>query len=774
MDLTTEQSAILLQQDSSFRIIAAAGSGKTTTLTLYVRDALHQGLLATSIIFITFTRLAAYDIKVKIHKLIGPSTNIFFGTFHAVMFRMMRAANISLPDPEYLYDSCMERNVEFVLSQLRTPTTALLTYLQSFRILVVDEFQDLDPHQFEFVSLLKRIQPALRIVAIGDMAQNIYSFRGTSNEFLRRLLKEEIVPELATFNLTTNFRSNAAILRAVNTVFAEEIRNEHILPMIAAKQGGDRPRYYEYSESNGRIGEYEEQVVSVLVPVIEAAKVAGKSVVLIFPVLKCISREIITALLHNRLPYVDFHRIAKEDATSSIVEIAYDPHESSAPVQWSTFHASKGLEWDIVALINVSDDVYTLRPDEIENEVFLTEKTNLLYVGMTRPMEQLLIFAKGRRHRLLARLGEGLASVMDIESWGEDNIGEKPVMVAGPVSVSDLVHRVDQHPDLKLRLIACSEHISATFHRGVPLEHDKIYKEMKIRNRERAFGTFMDRMIKMALIRMPTIQCRILEILFYMNKNANKWFHRDIAKAGIIQIMSALDQFFENVGNLSNADSVEYITAARSISSFRSKQFNMIPAVRAMYSAAEARLMAAYKKEFPDVRDDYILSHTYNLISKGHLDEIHAADASDNLYKGLPSGFDEFAATSVVPAAAIIRLAVNDRAAIFRSDITVESESIIHGEIDLMVGDEGIIEIKCGAATTSADLRGTSNCCSNLLQLLAYVAMGRHGTIPLKSVTWAMLINPLTATWERYDLTTWTCDQSREFLNCLMELQQRG
>jgi hypothetical protein len=35
-------------------------------------------------------------------------------------------------------------------------------------------------------------------------------------------------------------------------------------------------------------------------------------------------------------------------------------------------------------------------------------------------------------------------------------------------------------------------------------------------------------------------------------------------------------------------------------------------------------------------------------------------------------------------------------------------------------------------------------------------------------------INPLTATWERYDLSTWRPEQSLEFMECLMELQRRG
>jgi len=82
-----------------------------------------------------------------------------------------------------------------------------------------------------------------------------------------------------------------------------------------------------------------------------------------------------------------------------------------------------------------------------------------------------------------------------------------------------------------------------------------------------------------------------------------------------------------------------------------------------------------------------------------------------------------------------------------------------------------IIEIKCGTATTPSDLRDSGNC-KNLLQVLAYVALGRHGELPLRT-RWASLINPLTGTWEIYDLDTWTKQESLEFMEILEDLRKR-
>jgi hypothetical protein len=86
-----------------------------------------------------------------------------------------------------------------------------------------------------------------------------------------------------------------------------------------------------------------------------------------------------------------------------------------------------------------------------------------------------------------------------------------------------------------------------------------------------------------------------------------------------------------------------------------------------------------------------------------------------------------------------------------KGDVPLESKSLIIGEVDL-VSKRMIMEIKCGTATSPSDLRDSGNC-KNLLQVLAYVALGRHGEIAL-STRWASLVNPLTGAWEIYDLDT--------------------
>ena len=440
------------------------------------------------IAFITFTRFASDQIKTKLRKIMERWTKVLCGTFNATMWKLLIQAKIEPPEPVGLYDARMEQGEKFFLNLMRKKDPRLLKTLLGYKILIVDEFQDLDEAQFEFVKLFKEIQPELRIIAIGDLAQNIYRFRGTSNEFLRTRL-EEIIPDLKCFQLTTNFRSSKHILRFVNRIFKEEIKDGHILPMSAPDNAivGYKPRYFEYAKSPGKgVGEYEELVAQTLLPILKEAKKNSKSVVLIFPILKCASFQMITGLLRGysrRDGYsFDIHQIAKEDETCLTVTFDYDPKDPSSPIQCSSFHASKGLEWDVVAIINMSDSLYEIIGEEEDSESFYAEKTNLAYVGVTRAAEELYIFANanmGGRCRLFSRLGANIDKVMSTTYWGEDE-SDYEVGRLRPIGVTELVRKLPQHPDLYQRAIECSQTIRIISEsHGIKMPMEEVYQEMK-------------------------------------------------------------------------------------------------------------------------------------------------------------------------------------------------------------------------------------------------------------------------------------------------------
>ena len=605
MQFTDEQSKILQQQSGSFRVLAAAGSGKTSTMSYLVKDEIVSKRTAEDqICFITFTRFAADQIKTKMCTIMERYTKIMYGTFNATFCRLLNKAGIHQPEPLGLYDARMEQAVLFFLDRMSKRDPALVKVLQAFKILIVDEFQDLDEKQFTFVKEFKEIQPDLRIIAIGDLAQNIYRFRGTSNEFLRTLLLESI-PDLQSFELTTNFRSTKHILSFVNTLFNHEIKEGHILPMRAPEKApqGHKPKYYEYAKNPGKgYGEYEELVALTLLPILKDAKQNSKSVVLIFPVLKCPSFQIISALLRSYSKKdgysFDIHQIAKEDETCLTITFDYDPKDPNSPVQCSSFHASKGLEWDIVAIINMSDSMFELRDSDEDTEAFHAEKRNLAYVGVTRAAEELYIFANannGGRCRLFARLGADIDTVMNTTYWGVDQSDYEQGRPK-PISVTDLIRKLPQNTDLYERAIQCSQKIRViSSNNGQPMPLDYVYNEMKQRNRELAFGTFIDWKLKQLLCtgKSKALQDIIVE-LFSLT---GLYLARTTAYEDIEERLMKLDIYFLNSDREPNEDLIRYITASRYIALFSGRMRRMIPGVKAVWYEIKNRITKAASME---------------------------------------------------------------------------------------------------------------------------------------------------------------------------------
>jgi superfamily I DNA/RNA helicase len=783
MDFTKEQARILKQTSGSFRVLAAAGSGKTSTMSYLVKDEIVSKRTAEhEICFITFTRFAADQIKNKMRSIMERWTSVLYGTFNATMWKLLYKAGIEPPEPKGLYDARMEQGVLFFIDLMIKRDPRLVRILQAYKILIVDEFQDLDENQFNFVKEFKNIQPNLRIIAIGDLAQNIYRFRGTSNEFLRTRLID-LIPDLKSFELTTNFRSSKHILDFVNILFSHEIKEGHILPMRApdfAKEGC-KPKYYEYAKNPGKgFGEYEENVALTLLPILKDAKKNGKSVVLIFPVIKCPSFQIITALLRsysrNEGYSFDLHQIAKEDETCLTVTFNYDPKDPNSPVQCSSFHASKGLEWDIVAIINMSDIMFQLRDTDEDSEAFYAEKTNLAYVGVTRAAEELHIFAdanKGGRCRLFARLGTEIDSVMNTTYWGADDQSEYETGRLKPIGVVELIRKFQQNPDLYERAIHCSQSIKVlSQNRGQNMALEYIYNEMKVRNRELAFGTFIDWKLKQLICvgKSKTLQDIIVELFnlvgLYLSKNT--------AYENIKQRLMKIDIYFLNSDKEPNEELIRYITASRYIALFSGRMWSMVPGVKTVWKEVEKRITAVASKEKREMKDEYILSQANNFYLKNVITEIQAIDAPPHLKQGLPDNFEEFVNSVLEPGALAIKacagsvgIPVNTP---ISGDVGLESDCFILGEAD-MVMDDMILEIKCGTHTNPVDLREAGSC-KNLLQILSYVSLGRHGTLPLKCNK-AAIINPLTGSWEAYDIESWPIENSLEFMSVLKELRAR-
>lgn len=733
---------------------------------------------AEEICFITFTRFAADQIRKRVEKVFGHSVNILCGTFHSMVSTLRRRSGLGSSESKNLYDQRMEVWVQEFMTYLQSRNPSLIKILQTFKLLIIDEFQDLDEVQFAFAAEFKKIQPNLRLIAIGDLGQNIYRFRGTSNEFLRTRVETEICPAIRTFKLTTNFRSTAAILRLVNTIFEEEIEAGHILPMVPRPGApeGVKPAYYEFAINPGKgVGEYEELVADTLLPIIMSAKAAAKSVALIFPITKVASFEFIMALLRQhskeRNYAFDLHKIAKEDETCNTVTFTYDINAPTSPVQFSTIHSSKGLEWDIVALVDMSDYLYDLRGQE-DCEAFYAEKANLTYVGITRAAQELYIFANangGGRHRKLAALGDRLHEILDVTIWGDTPEIWEP-QAKKPIAVTELIRKFPQHPDLFARVQACSAHIQSAAMDGFPMQCQGVYEEMRQKNRELSFGTFIDWKLKRMLCGKQTVQDSILELISCYGR---RMLYKADAYESLSLRLAKLDLYFINASKTPTHSLEDYVTASRYMGLHTSRLYNLVPRCKALFDHVEKAILKAARADQPSMKEQYILSQTRAFYTRGTVTEIHAIDAPSDKYVGMPAGLDEFIVQNLEMAAETMRACLRDTGATgsFRGDVCLESASLIMGELDILSENGVLLEMKCGTSTKATEMRDVGNC-KHLLQVLSYVALARHGTIPIE-LKKACIVNPLTGAWERYDLSTWTEEQSSEFMECLEELRAR-
>ena len=125
-----------------------------------------------------------------------------------------------------------------------------------FKAILVDEFQDTDPLQYEIILWLCeepsrraaswrdiRLAPG-KLFVVGDPKQSIYGFRGADIAAYLQVVKEVIQAQNGVeYRLTANFRSDTRILDVVNGVFEHLIREEPGLQpeYIALQPGPDTP-----------------------------------------------------------------------------------------------------------------------------------------------------------------------------------------------------------------------------------------------------------------------------------------------------------------------------------------------------------------------------------------------------------------------------------------------------------------------------------------------------------------------------------------------------
>ncbi len=111
-------------------------------------------------------------------------------------------------------------------------------YQDRFRLVLVDEYQDSNRMQFEFLRMLAG--PGTKLVAVGDDDQSIYSFRGA--DISNILTFADSFENVREIKLEKNYRSTSQILSAASALIRNN-RERHQKSIISAyESNGARPQ----------------------------------------------------------------------------------------------------------------------------------------------------------------------------------------------------------------------------------------------------------------------------------------------------------------------------------------------------------------------------------------------------------------------------------------------------------------------------------------------------------------------------------------------------
>lgn len=117
-------------------------------------------------------------------------------------------------------------------------------YQERFKYIMVDEYQDTNTVQFNFVSLLAKKYRNLCVV--GDDDQSIYKFRGAN---IANILNfEELFDDTTVIKLEQNYRSKANILNAANGVIANN-RGRKPKSLWTDKEDGEPIQFCQYDNN---------------------------------------------------------------------------------------------------------------------------------------------------------------------------------------------------------------------------------------------------------------------------------------------------------------------------------------------------------------------------------------------------------------------------------------------------------------------------------------------------------------------------------------------
>lgn len=114
---------------------------------------------------------------------------------------------------------------------------ALSKYQRKFKYILIDEYQDTNPAQYEIIKLLGAMHE--NVCVVGDDAQSIYSFRGATIQNILQFQKD--YDDVKVVKLEQNYRSTQNILNVANEIISNN-KGQIEKTLFTEKSAGEKIR----------------------------------------------------------------------------------------------------------------------------------------------------------------------------------------------------------------------------------------------------------------------------------------------------------------------------------------------------------------------------------------------------------------------------------------------------------------------------------------------------------------------------------------------------
>ena len=282
-----------------------------------------------------------------------------------------------------------------------------------YKHIIVDEGQDLTRVQLEFLKTLYRDDKGTSFTFITDTAQSIYSQAWLVKG--RSFSSVGIDISGRSNSLSKNYRTSTQISQAAYSLLekdSEITESENYVPPSLLDQQGQHPILKSFNEERAETEFVLKEVQKLLNTNYSCADIA------------------IIARMKRQL---DCIRDSFEQAgiPSTIITTAKTSFKDNA-ISMLSMHAIKGLEFRVVFIIGLNNDVIPYKPSQnIAQEFQETNDRKLLYVGMTRAMELLYLSYWGSPSKFLKDINPKFLRL---------NPGSR-VRYPSKVSVDDYIHK---------------------------------------------------------------------------------------------------------------------------------------------------------------------------------------------------------------------------------------------------------------------------------------------------------------------------------------------